>query len=550
MISWIANLLQKRGKIIFSVLLAIIIVAFVFTIGAGPGIVPDERSNFQRDFYGIDLNSSGQVQQLQSATMVSRYLDGIRQFDDSQFQEQMLTRQVRLHLADQLSIPNPTESQLADFLKSKRAFQNASGRFEKALLENFVSTLQSDALINDSFVMAVLKEDFRLEQLDTLMTQPGFLFEEEVLASLAREQTTWSVEVAKLDYTTFSPVLEIDDAAIEAYFAEQQLTYRIPEEFTLQFVEFGADQVSGPVADPGDEELQRYFLTQRSKFAEAEEALTPEGEDAVAPAPLEIFAQIRGQVFNTWAAERRTALAEEVANEFISKLFEENIPYQSVEFKKMLLDHSIRLKDLPPFTEAASTQLIGVVPAELYDAAMRLGGNRYFTDVIANRDRSKFLVGFLESRAPARIPQLSEVRAQVEADYRESQKQEAFAAKGQAIADTISQSDNNLAAIAQAEGLALETYESFTFADRPEGLSFQLLQAMEPLKQGEVSDMITVGDAGYFLKITARNTPEVTAEDARYAAISSSLEGFSGFARYQAIMDQLLSLKLGQPAQN
>ena len=73
---------------------------------------------------------------------------------------------------------------------------------------------------------------------------------------------------------------------------------------------------------------------------------------------------------------------------------------------------------------------------------------------------------------------------------------------------------------------------------------------MEPLKQGEVSDMITVGDAGYFLKITARNTPEVTAEDARYAAISSSLEGFSGFARYQALMDQLLSLKLGQPAQN
>src|SRR5690606_34599957 len=143
---------------------------------------------------------------------------------------------------------------------------------------------------------------------------------------------------------SFNPALEIDDAAIEAFFAEQQLSYRIPEEFTLQFVEFGADQVSGPVADPGDEELQRYFLTQRSKFAEIEEALTPEDEEAAAPAPLEVFAQIRGQVFNTWASERRTALAEEVANEFISRLFEENIPYQSVEFKKMLLAHNIRLK--------------------------------------------------------------------------------------------------------------------------------------------------------------------------------------------------------------
>lgn len=550
MISWIANLLQKRGKIIFSVLLAIIIVAFVFTIGAGPGLVQNERKSFTRDFYGVDLNSSGQIQMLQSATMVSRYLDGIRQFDETQFQQQMLVRQVRLHLANELAIPEPTEEKLASFIKTKRAFQNASGKFEKALLENFVSTLQSDALINDAFVMTVIKEDYRLKELDDLMTAPGFVFEEEILSSLAREQTTWSAEVAEFALSSFKPTLDITEDAIAEYFETNRLAYRIPEEYTISFVEFDASTVKDPIEDPGDEELQRYFLTNRSKFEEAEKALTPEGEDAAIPSPLEIFEQIRGDVFNAYAQEEKTAKAVEVANEFIGTIFDESIGFQSIEFKKMLLEHGLKLKSLPPFTTDPSTQLVGVVPQALYQDALRLDDERYFSDVIPNRDNTKYLVAFLEGITPARVPELEEVKTAVEADLRAAKKEEAFAAEGEAIKAEVEAASGDLTTVAEAKGLTINTYDEFTFSEKPEELPFQILQAMEPLKAGEVSNMITVGDIGYFVKVTTKNTPEVTAEDARYAAVSSSLEGFSGYSRYQAIIDQLLSLKLEQPAQN
>lgn len=550
MISWIANLVQKRGKIIFSILLVIVIVAFVFTIGAGPGIVRSEKTTYQRDFYGVDLNSSGQIQLLQSATMVSRYLDGIRQYDENQFQQQMLMRQVRLYLADQLAIPNPTETQLSAFIKEKRAFQNAAGKFEKSLLENFVSTLQSDSLINDAFVMTVLQEDYRLQALDELLTAPGFVFKEEILASISREQTTWSVEVAELDYASFKPEIDVTDEVIQDYFNTNQLVYRIPEEYTISFVEFTAASVKTPIEDPGEEVLQRYFLTNRSKFADAEKALMPENEETAAPAPLEIYEQIRGQVFNEYVKDQKTAKSVEVANEFIGTLFDNNVQFQSIEFKKMLLEHELKLKALPPFTVDPNSQMIGVVPKELYDEAFRLDTDRYFSDVVANRDNTKYLVAFLESKTAARNPELDEVKDRVIADYTAVKKQEAFAAKGEAIKAAIHAAAGDIDTVASAENLTTTTYESFSLMEKPEALSYQLLQAMEPLKAGETSDMITVGDKGYFIKVTAKNTPEVSADDARYAAISSSLEGYSGFARYQAIIDQLLSLKLEQPAQN
>jgi peptidyl-prolyl cis-trans isomerase D len=554
MISWIANLLQKRGKIIFSVLLFIIIVAFVFTIGAGPGIVKDERSNFQRDFYGVDLNSGSQVQSLQNATMVSRFLDGLRQFDDSQFEEQMLIRQVRLHLADTLAIPNPTEPQLADYIKTKRAFQNPSGRFEKALFEGFVTSLQSDTQINDAFVTRVIKEDYRLQQLDELMTSPGFIIKEEVLASLARQQTVWSAEVATFNYDSFRPEITITEEELSSYFANQQLAYRIPEERTIRFTEFNASTVQTPVEDPGEEALQRYFLMNRPTFANAEKALQPEQEEDADPlpalSPLEVFEKLRDQVYNAYAQQQRNRMAVELANDFIATLFDNNIAYGSIEFQKLMLEHGLRMRDLPPFTEDPATQLVGIVPDELYREAMRLDDSRYFSNVVHHNDETRFYVAFLESTTPARFPPLEEVRALVEEDYREFKRQEAFAERGIALREAIGQAGNDLTATAETHGLTLNAFESFTLAERPQELDFQLLQVLEPLKVGEVSDMITIGNAGHFIKATEKTTPEVSAEDARYTAVSTSLEGYSGYVRYQTILDQLLSLKLETPGQN
>ena len=53
MISWIQTIIQRHHKWFFGGLLIVIIVAFVFTIGAVPGIGNPNRSEYTRDFWAL-----------------------------------------------------------------------------------------------------------------------------------------------------------------------------------------------------------------------------------------------------------------------------------------------------------------------------------------------------------------------------------------------------------------------------------------------------------------------------------------------------------------
>jgi len=48
MISWIQKYFQHHFRVIFAVLLGVVIIAFVFTIGAAPGIGGAERAMVDR----------------------------------------------------------------------------------------------------------------------------------------------------------------------------------------------------------------------------------------------------------------------------------------------------------------------------------------------------------------------------------------------------------------------------------------------------------------------------------------------------------------------
>src|SRR5687768_8865816 len=54
MISWIQRYFQHHFKVIFAVLLGLIIISFVFTIGAAPGIGQAERQVVDRYFFGYN----------------------------------------------------------------------------------------------------------------------------------------------------------------------------------------------------------------------------------------------------------------------------------------------------------------------------------------------------------------------------------------------------------------------------------------------------------------------------------------------------------------
>jgi len=544
MINWLSDFIRKRGRIVFSILLVIIIIAFVFTIGAGPGIVKGDRSLQERDFYGINLNNPTEVQLLQDATMLSRYINGMQQYDERRFQQEMLFRQVRFHLAETLSIPNPSEEDFRDYIRNKRAFQDESGAFDNARFEGFLDSIKGGARFSENFVTRVLKNDYRMERVDRLLAGPGFVSPAEICKAIARSETSWDVEIASLAYSAFDPEIKIDEDELLSYFNENQFRYEIPAQFEASYVTFTADLVETIDTLPTEEELQKFFISNRSEFEAVEEAQTSEEEDL---SPLEVFAKIRSSVESKYIESQKLQQSIHDANDFIAELFEREIAYGSEAFDQALQAYGLVLRDLPSFSADPQTHSVDGIPSALFEETMNLDEDRYFSDVVPASSGQAFYVSFLIGREDARIPALDEVRDTVVQDYRETRKMELFSAKGVELAETIRNevaSGGSFTTIAEEAALEITEPEPFTLSDRPEGIPFQLLQQIEELQQGELSEMITVEDMGYFLYIAEKETPEISEEHSRYEQMKSALENSTAFMRYQATLSELIDQKL------
>ena len=99
MISWIQHHLIRHGRWIFISLLAIIIIAFVFTIGNTPGLTTNESNYEKRDVFGIDVNNPNEMDKLAAAVSMSRLLQTKTEFNNNnQFQNALANRIVQLHL--------------------------------------------------------------------------------------------------------------------------------------------------------------------------------------------------------------------------------------------------------------------------------------------------------------------------------------------------------------------------------------------------------------------------------------------------------------------
>ena len=143
MISWLQTVMQKHYKWLFSILLVVIIVSFVFVIGnTGQGYSSGTQYESTK-FYGYDLGrNSRDIDNFSKWISISLELNGQR---NSQV-AQVLDRMVSLNLADSLNIPDPTSEQMKEYITNKSAFINpASGEFSSDAYLKFIDNLESNS---------------------------------------------------------------------------------------------------------------------------------------------------------------------------------------------------------------------------------------------------------------------------------------------------------------------------------------------------------------------------------------------------------------------
>ena len=169
MISWIQHHLIRHGRWIFLTLLALIIVAFVFTIGATPGCTTDSSGYEENLFYGIDLNSPRKSEVIIEKVQLSAILNGQEIRSDEQFQNQLASRIALLHLAEEMGVPSPNQKTLSEYITTKAAFLGANGKFSADAYTSFVDSMESNPRMSQGLLIVVLEEDYLINQISSVL---------------------------------------------------------------------------------------------------------------------------------------------------------------------------------------------------------------------------------------------------------------------------------------------------------------------------------------------------------------------------------------------
>ena len=200
MISWTQRTLQQHFRVIFVVLLVMTIIAFVFTIGAAPGLGDASTKALDRPFYGLNLGNQEDQKRLFSDAGLSVFLQaGFPALGGEQLQAYALQRHAALHLADQLHVPGPSGADLIDYVKTLRVFAGENGVFDPARYAQFRDNLKLDATLTESDVSRILADDYRYTQVQKLLAGPGYVLPVDVKQQLARAEAKWAIAVASAD---------------------------------------------------------------------------------------------------------------------------------------------------------------------------------------------------------------------------------------------------------------------------------------------------------------------------------------------------------------
>lgn len=548
MISWIQHHLIRHGRWVFLTLLAVIILAFVFTIGNTPGCTTD-RTNYQPNlFYGIDLNSPLEREGLMEKASLSAYLNGQQQLRGGEVE----TRIAMLHLADKVGIPAPSQERLAEYIKTKNAFREPDGSFSADAYASFVDQFESNPRISKGMVIQVLEEDFRIEQVTEALAGPGYILPSEASAQARQSQTNLKLATAGLSFTDFQPEIQADEATLKAYYEENKQRYEIPERVQASYVLFESERFANQLPEPGEAELREHFAANRAEFVEAykQENPTPEADQAAegeesanaepaGSAEAVTFGKVRDAVAQSFAAQQAARMANEAAQAFAYQLYRDNIALDSAAFNQLLNESNVNLIEVEPYTEAGAQQR--ALSPEMLESAFALTGKRYYSDAYKVDDGYAVLI--YEGRIEPTIPPYEEVAAEVAADYRTERKRELFNEKGETLKAELEAAISEGTAFSEAaESLNLEIsdYEEFEVKDAPRELNRSALQQAQSLDEGEISPMLNLSGTGTFVYVESKEVPELSEEDPDLAQTRNMLQRWASFTTRSDLTNELV----------
>lgn len=515
MISWLQTVIQRNHKILFSVLLIVIIIAFVFTIGDFGGIGPGSRADrlAEQKFYGYDLNNSRTAEELSRWTNISLQLNQQQQPSQEQYTLVVLQRIIGLHLADQFQIPTPSGPEFSSYMKRVPAFLDPqTGAFSPNRLQEVIDLFNTNPQMGEALLTLVLVQDYRIDKAMELVGGPGYVLPQFAETTLQARKTEWTLEIANLSRAEFKPTIDLSDEAIAQYYEANKERYKPENDILAGYAFFPTAAYAGTIATPTQQQLETYYQAQLGNW--------PKNDSGQAK-PL---ADIRADVVAAWQQSEAAAKAETAANQLTLVIYNAasngKLQADPASVAAFLEAEGQKLVDLPAFNSASLSQS-DAAQLQIKQRVLGLRGqDRFFSDAIQLEDGAALAFLFDEQEQP--IPQLADIRQQVVADTTAEQNLRAFAEKTQSIRgelETALADAKSFEEAAQALGLSVQKIPAFTPENPPQDINPYILFSALDLQQGDVSQPLTDAQGSSLVYVAERKTPQakVNAEELEQA---------------------------------
>jgi peptidyl-prolyl cis-trans isomerase D len=472
MISFLQNIIQKHHKWLFSILLFVIIVSFVFTIGASPGIGIGRKRTKQDLFFGYDLHSERDRNALFQETWLSTAFNGIPIFFEAQLQNLALTRAIELHYAKELHIPEPSEQQIKERIYlTPLFFAQETQKFDTTTYEKILQNLFKNPQITPAIVQKVFSDDWKIALVRDALGRQGYAFSSQAQDSLTKAETQYTFDILSLSIPTEKEI-PFSEEDIRAYVEQHAERYLEPESYRLSLIEFDPERYHHHIPVATKELLKKFYLEHKKEFESLQE-----GSDELKQAIIEAYERFHAK-----------AIASQKASDFAYQLYEKELTPDGDVFHELLEKFEAQVEDLPLFVPGQSTY-DERFSAEDLAIATTLDEEHAFSDPIAMKN-GHIAVLKLEEIIPPHPSNFENIRNIALAELRQERHIEIFRMRCEEISKdllALQNDHNSLKERAKELGLASKTFSQLKSKDRHSQLSQPALQVLLSLVEGQCS---------------------------------------------------------------
>ncbi len=510
MITWFQRKIIKHSRFIFGLLLIVIIMAFVLTIGPTSGFKQSKRKIIKRDYFGLDLNSEKEMREHLLKSQISSWISiGFRITQVNYLQPLVMQRVVSLSLADEMNIPDPTEAQLLEFLGTKRLFKGEGEEFSSSAFTDFKDQISADSLLTEELTAEVINEDYRIDQMQQILGGPGYVLDYDARKQIIEDKTQYTVQVVKMNYTSFTPEIKPSDDELKKYYEENKFKYEVPVNIKLTELQFTNKNYFDEVT-PEEAEIEAYFEKNKFKYQKKDSSIKDEKrENFVEAEPKEItLPDVVDQVILDIKKEGAKQIAGEKSDDFTYSLFKNKISKGSDEYKKMIDDYKIIIKTIDPYAKNAPPLGIGI-PEKVLKSVFDLNEERYFSDIAISDNRASILI--FEGLIDKRIKDFEEAYEAIKSDYSINKRRELFVENGKQVKEDLVKSlaeEKTLDyLIDKNDTLTIESYGPFEGRIPPTELHGSVFEKCKVINIGEVSSMMFLGEEGKWVYLMSKDLP-------------------------------------------